>query len=369
MKHTILALLLLLWSATVHGQDPLSPGISSASWDVFLRLGPDNAKETRIVFVDLLTGEATETVASGEGHTLIDAAVLYFDTAERKVRLVKPDGVIRDHPFIAVNASDSRIDWVVDDYGGKVAWSISRTNDTGALTTNLMVADAAGAEIRELLVYGPRPGIRLIPLAFDSSGSALYVEVHADGTEDVNAYTRRSGLFALDFGGQNVATRPLSGERACFCAVGFGGARWLQLVAREGTGGGELEIHDISNGTTRRIPPVSLGEYKEAGNILTSPDGKLAVYALSRVTGFAGGQQEINTVMVLADLESARQMVVNYPMTALAQPLRWTEDNSAVLFTQVGSGATWKMQISDGSTVKVADGVYLGTIGGVSGRR
>jgi len=364
MKHLLLAIVMLFAATSVNGQDELRPGLSSESWDVFLRQEAGNPADTTIIFIDLLTSETTAVVTSGERHTLIDGAVLYFDRDDQQVKLVKPDGIIRDHPFIVMNSGDFRIDWAISDDGRRIAWAISRKSGDNQLTTALKVADAAGTEIRELLVYGPRQGIRLVPLAFDVSSETVYVEVHADGTAEARAYTRRSGLFALDFGAENVSTSALLGDRTCFCAVGFGDDVMLRLVASGGSPGIELNIHELSTGTLRIVPPVSLGSYDQAGNILISPDGRMAVYALSQVSGFATEHEEISSVIVLADLENARQMVVNYPMSALARPISWTEDNSAVLLTQEGLGGTWKMQLDDGKTVKVADGTYLGIVGG-----
>ncbi len=364
MKHLLLAIIMLFAAATASGQNDLRPGFSSQSWDVYLQQEAGNPTETTVIFIDLLTGDSASVVTAGERHTLIDGAVLYFDWADRQVKLVKPDGIIRDHPYIASTSEDYRVDWAVSDDGGRIAWAVSRKDDDNLLTTMLSVADVAGVEIRELLVYGPRQGIRLAPLAFAGAGETIYIEAHAEGTEASSSYVRRSGLFALHFGGENVATNALPGERACFCAVGFGDDIMARLVSDSDSAGIKLEIYELSSGGLRTVPPVSLGNYDEAGNIVISPDGAMAVYALSQVGGLAAEREEISSVIVLADLENARQMVVNYPMSALARPLSWTEDKSAILLTQEGLGGTWKMQLEDGKTVKVADSVYLGMIGG-----
>lgn len=363
MRHLLLAIAVFLTAFIISGQGDLRPDLSSQSWDVFIKQGAENPSETSVIFIDLLTGDSIAVVTAGDRHTLIDGAVLYFDQAEQQVKLVKPDGIIRDHPFVVLDSSDLRIDWAVSADGRRIAWAISRKSDNEQLTTTLRVADAAGTEIRDLLIYGPRSGIRLVPLAFNETGETFYVEVHADGTADAGAYTRRSGLFALDFSADHVATSALPGDRTCFCAVGFAENVMVQLGQRGGSAGTQLEIYELGTGAMRVVPPVSLGSYNEAGNILVSADGNMAVYALSQITGFTAEQQEVRSVIVLADLANAKQMVINYPMSALARPISWTEGNSAVLLTQEGSGATWKMQLDDGETVKVADAVYLGMLG------
>ncbi|MCY3780194.1 MAG: hypothetical protein OXG78_07795 [Chloroflexi bacterium] len=364
MKHLLLAIAMLLSAVLASGQDELRPGVSSQSWDVFIQRGAENPIETVVIFIDLLTGESIGVVTAGERYTLVGGAVLYFDHAEQQVKLVKPDGIIRDHSFVAMDSGDFRIDWAVSGDGRRIAWANSHKSDDNLLTTTLKVADAAGTEIRELLVYGPRQGIRLVPVAFAGNSETFYLEVHADGTQEAGTYTRRSGLFALDYGGKNVVTSALPGEETCYCAVGFGNDFMLRLVAGGDSAGPELEIHELRTGALRKAPPVSLGDYNEAGNLLVSLDGTLAVYALSQVSGYATDQEEIRSVIVLVDLENARQMAVNYPMSAPVRPISFTEDNSALLLTQAGIGGTWKMQLDDGGTVKVADSVYLGTIGG-----
>ena len=363
MKALLLAIAMLLSAALASGQAELRPGVSSQSWDVFIEQSAEKPLETTVIFIDLLTGESVGIVTTGERYTLVGGAVLYFDRAERKVKLVKPDGVIRDHTFVMLDSGDYRIDWAVSDDGRRIAWANSRKNDDDLLTTTLKVADAAGAEIRELLVYGPRPGIRLVPLAFGGDSETIYLEAQADATRDAGAYTRRSGLFALDFGGKTVAASALPAEGTCYCAVGFGDDLMLRLVPAGDSAGFELEIHALGTGELRRAMPVSLGDYNEAGNLLVSPDGALAVYALSQVSGYATDRAEVRSVIVLADLENARQMLVNYSMSAPVQPISFTEDNSALLLTQAGIGGVWKMKLDDGATVKVADGVHLGRIG------
>ena len=372
MKQLLLAIGLLFGVASASGQEGLRPELASRSWDVFLQQPAGDSSgastETRVVFVDLLTGESTTVETVGERHTLFDGAVLYFDLADRQVKLVKPDGLIRDHPYLAMTADDYRVDWAVARDGRRIVWAVSRRADDELLTTTLTVADAAGAEARELLVYGPRQGIRLAPLAFTGDGESIYVEVRADTADAGAGYVRRSGLFLLDFSGDNVATSGLPVDGACYCAVGFGAGVMARLVPEGASGGIRLDLHDLGSGGLLTVPPVSPGDYNAAGNILISPDDVWAVYALSRVDMLAAGRDNINSVVVLADLENARQMVVNYPMNTLVRPLSWTEGNNAILFTQEGLGGTWKMQLDDGETVKVADGVHLGRLGGPGSR-
>ncbi len=362
MKYFLLTLITLLAATNVSGQDSLPTEVQRHSWDVFIQPDPAENGASEIVFVDLLTGEDTAVSTNGVRFTLIDGAVIFYDIEDAQVKFVKPDGIIRDHPFIAVSIDDYSIDWAVSAGRSQIAWAVSRKTAGEQLTTSIMLSDMAGNEIRELLLYGPREGIRLLPVAFAADGNTLYVEVHADGTAGLTPYTRRTGVFALDYGGANIATHTLPGDATCFCAVGFGDEVMLRLAPIDEAEGVSVEIYDLQSGAARVMPPVSHGNYNEAGNVLVSPDGASAVYALSQVGDFHSAQQEIRTVLVLADLGNARQTVLDHVLASLVRPVSWTEDNSAILFTLEPGGGTWKINLGDGHAMKVAVATYLGML-------
>ena len=362
MRCFLLSLLILFYAGAAFGQDASGLGVQGHSWDVFLRADPSGPGQTEVIFVDLLSGVTTTVATAGERFTLLDDAVLFFDLADKQVKLIKPDGAIREHPFIAITSADYRIDWTVSDDRRQIAWAVSRRSVDGQLSTSVMLADRSGSQFRQLLAYGPREGIRLLPVAFGADGRSLYIDVHADGTEHVSPYARRSNMFLLDFGGESVATRLLPGRGPCFCATGFGNEVMLRLSPSGDPDSTQVEITDIETGAARVIAPVSRGDYDEAGNVLLSPDDSLAIYALTQAGDFPAAEQEARTVLVLADIVNARQRVVGSAMDALARPIMWTEDNSAVLFVLEGRDGAWKLQLDDGQAIKVAEATYLGMI-------
>ena len=337
-------------------------GVQGHSWDVFLRADASSPGGAEVIFLDLLTGESASFSTSGERYTLLDDAVLYFDHADQQVKRIRPDGRFSDHPFITKTDADYRLDWVVSTDRRQIAWAVSQRAEDQELTTTILLADQSGSQIRQLLVYGPRPGIRLLPVAFGADGTSLYVDVHADGAERATPYTRRSNLFALDFGGSGVATRMLPGEAACFCTVGFGNDLMLRLAPSDEPDSTQVEIYNLQSGAARVIAPVARGDYNEAGNPLLSPDDALAVYALTRASGYSAAEQELRTVLVLADLVNARQRVLGDALPAPARPILWTEDNSAVLYALDGRDGVWKLRLEDGAMIKVADATYLGML-------
>ncbi len=362
MRFFLLSLIILLCAGVAFGQDASGLGVQGHSWDVFLRAHPTSPAETDLIFVDLLTGETTSVATAGERFTLLDDAVLYFDLADKQVKLIKPDGAIREHPYITKSSADYRIDWTVSHDRRQIAWAVSRRSADQQLSTSIMLADRSGSQIRQLLSYGPREGIRLLPVAFGADGQSLYIDVHADGTERVSPYARRSNMFLLDFGGEGMATRLLPGRGSCFCAIGFGNKVMLRLSPSGDPDSTQVEIYDIETGAARVIAPVSRGDYDEAGNVLLSPDDSLAIYALTQAGDFHAAEQELRTVLVLADIVNARQRVVGSAMNALARPIMWTEDNSAVLFALEDRDGVWKLQLGDGQAIKVADATYLGML-------
>ncbi len=362
MKLFLLTLISLLCSIVAVGQDAIGLGVQGHSWDVFTRPDRSSPGATQVIFVDLLTGHATPVNTAGERFTLLDDAVLYFDVEAEQVKLVKPDGGIREHPFISKASADYRIDWTVSADRRQIAWAVSQRSSDLQLTTSILVADSAGSQIRQLLTYGPREGIRLLPVAFGADGNSLYVDVHADGAESASPYTRRSNLFLLDFSGGSVATRLLPSDDPCFCAVGFGKDVMLRLAPSSDANSTQVEIYDIDTGAARVIAPVARGDYNEAGNLLVSPDDSLAIYALTRSGGLTAPEQELRTVLVLADIVNARQRVVGSVLNDLARPIQWTEDNSAVIFTLAEQAGAWKLRLRDGQTTKIAEAAYLGLL-------
>ena len=358
----LLALVALLGGSVTYAQDTTALGVQGHSWDIFLRADPSSQGATEVIFVDLLTGESASVSTIGERYTLLDDAVLYFDVADQQVKLVKPDGVIREHPFITMMSADYRLDWTVSADRRQIAWAASQRAADNQLTTIIMLADHSGNQMRQLLAYGPRAGIRLLPVAFGADGTTLYIDVIADGAELATPYRRRSNLFLLDFSGQGVATRQLPGDAPCFCAVGIGKDLMLRLAPSGEPDSTQVEIYNIESGVARVIEPVARGDYNEAGNLLLSPDDALAIYALTRAGGLQSADEAPRTVLVLADIVNARQRVVGGAMDALARPILWTEDNSAVLFTLEDRAGAWKMPLDEGQAIKVADATYLGML-------
>jgi len=105
-----------------------------------------------------------------------------------------------------------------------------------------------------------------------------------------------------------------------------------------------------------------LAGYTQAGDVVISPDGRQAVYALAQVQDFGRADQSVRTVFMLVDMELKTQTPLTQPITTFVEPHSWTEDDTAILLTSRQQDGTWKINLSDGKLTRVADATYLGTV-------
>ena len=351
--HLCFALLLMV-CRPLQAQETMQPQLNARSLDVFIER---SGGETRLMFIDILTGEIAARNTSGERYTLLNNGVLYFDANDRQVKLAKPDGAVGVHPFIAMTSDAYRVDWAVSADRETIAWTLTRKSADHALMTSTFVADAAGAEIREVLADGPRDELRVLPIALGDDRAELYMDVHPDGISPRTPYTQYASLFALDLDSGEIRTLP--GEPACFvCAAGFGSGLFLRLLPSETANGTDVRLDTVHGGAARVIPAIARQHHTQAGGLLISPDSALAVYAAQLPA------ESTRTVFVQVNLHTLEQSIVSSPMNAFAHPIQWTEDNTAILFTGEGRNGTWKLHLTSGKVIKVAAAAYLGHLPG-----
>jgi len=362
MRSVLIVSYAFLLAISLSAQDNAQPELQLRSWDVFTRRSAESPSPIDLIFVNLLTGDQTALSVNGERFSLTQTGVIYFDLDDAQVKLAKPDGIIREHPFINVARDTRSVHWIVSHDKGRIAWSIVRKIEDDQLITAIWLADVAGAEIRELLVYGPREDLQLRPAGFGAEQSQLFVEVYVDGSDGLDPYLRRSGLFALAIGEGEVEARKLPGDQTCYCPAGFGAGYMLRLAPSPALDGLDVEIFHLDSGLSQRVPALSRGNYRDAGNILVSADGKQAVYALSQVRHFASEQEEIRTVVVQVDLENGLQRIASQPIPDLVQPIQFTERDRALVVALEGSGGTLKVDLQDGRIIDLAAATYLGRL-------
>lgn len=355
--------LLLLAALLLAGPAAAQPDtdFSGHPLQVFLERDIDRAGTDRLLFVDTLTGESTPVEVNGERYTLARRAVLYYDAAARRVMLARPDGSTAEHPFMQPGPQTRRLDWLLSRDGTHIAWTTTESQADGALSTVTTTATVSGDDLRAGLVDGPRAGIRALPVAFNADHTVLYMDYQPDSIADLTPFRQYAGLFALDLASGGAAFLP--GEPGCFCGAGIGSGLLLRLQLSAAADGFDVAVHHLDSGASSVIPALKLPGYTQGGDVLIAPDGTRAVYALAQMRDFGGPNQSVRTVFVLVNLTARTQLALTNPITTFVQPVAWSEDNTAVIFTSPEQNGTWKVNIGDGQLAKIAAAVYLGALG------
>ncbi len=332
----------------------------------------DGTPQHTLSFVDVLTGQATATATVfGDRYTIAGQDVLFYDLVNNRVALIAPDGTVRPHPFIQPSGATRRLDWVVSSDARRIAWTLTEgTNE--ALVTVTTVANLDGTEPRPVLQDGPRAGVRAFPVAFSADGGSLYMDYQPDALGAVTPYNEYAGLFTLSIKPpteddphppdetQNV--RLLPGEPGCYCGAGFGGGQFVRLAVAESGEGFDVRVHDITAQVTTTIDSVRLPGLNQGGDLLVSPDGSTALYAMAQAQAFGSPGQVVRTVFVLVDIAGGTQRQLTQQQTLYVRPVAFTEGNDAVIMTGVNREGTWKLNLETGLLEQVAIAGYIGTL-------
>lgn len=353
------ALLPLAGVATA--QAPDQDDVRNHPWAVYTRRDALDPSLRELIFMDLLTGDLVSTRVYGARFTVAGPAVVYWDTRQNRVRMATPDGEVVDHPFIQGDDNAYRVDWVFAPDHKHVAWTLTFRDDARRLTTVTRTAKTDGSDVREVLREGPRDdGLRVVPVAFDSSNTRLYMDYQPDGLSELTAFPQYAGLFTLDL--QTGQPEFLPDEPGNFTGAGFGAGFFLRLALNADQNGFDLRVYDLDRGRDWIIPALQLRGYTQAGDLLVAPNGRYAVYALASITAFGTANQQVNTLFVLVDLITMQQSPLTDPITTFVRPAAWTEDNTAVIFTSPQIDGTWKVTLTDRTLKRIAEPTFRGTL-------
>ena len=361
-------LLLVVMPPAIHAQDdiatpPVEDDPTNHPRQVFLDRSVDTTGIDRLIFIDSLTGEETFVEAYGERYTLLNDAVLFYDLARSRVMLATPDGTLREHPFIQPNIETRRVDWVVSDSGSHIAWTLTNADENGLLTTITNIATIDGDDARRVLVDGPyADGFRALPLAFDNDLTTLYMDLHLDGLNDRMPFNQYVRLFALDLATGETQSLPGEDTQVCICGADVSAGLFVRLGLSVPQNGFDVYVYDLNGDVQHNIEALGLRGYTNAGDVLISSDGRYAIYALVQINNFGTPQQTTRTVFALVDLASMTQVPLTTPITTIVRPVRWTEDNTAVIFTSPNQDGTWKVALNDGRLERIATATFLGTL-------
>jgi hypothetical protein len=363
MRKLVFVVLMLLCATGAAAQTETltpPPQFESSNAQVFLERDVEGTTLDRVEFIDPLSGESVSLNVNGTDYTVAGDAVMYVDTATGRVMLLRPNTEPREHSFIQPTPITRRIDWVVSADSKKIAWTITEGTAANQLTTTTRVANVDGSEEKRVLVDGPRDGIRVLPLLFGRDDAVLYMDYQPDAIGDVIPFRQYAGVFALDVTSGEI--RLLPGEPGCFCGAGVGGGTFVRLEVAQDGQGFDAVIHQLDAGIHQTIPALNITDFTQAGDVLVSPDGARAVYALAQVRDFGSPSQFVRTVFVMVNLTDGTQEALTDPLTLFLRPTAWTEDNSAIIFTSPFEAGTWKVNIEDGRLSRIASATYVGTL-------
>jgi hypothetical protein len=211
-----------------------------------------------------------------------------------------------------------------------------------------------------VLVDGPREGIRALPVSFSADNTTLYMDFQPDGIGVLTPFRQYAGLFAVDV--DSGIQEFLPDEPGCFCGAAIEAGLFMRLSVTDDLSGFDVLVYNLAGQVEQTIPALALPNYTQAGDILLTSDGTRAVYALAQVRGFGSANESVRTVFVLVNLEDMTQSALTEPITDYVQPVAWTEDNSAVIFTSPERDGTWKVNLDTGILDKVAEVTYVGWV-------
>lgn len=359
----LLMIFLALFSIQITPSQAYESGIVRASY-VFWEAQDNHIGE--LIFLDGVSGIQRRVPVTGERFTVYQDGIMYFDVIARQVVFVRRDGLIEPHPFVQMPPTAKRIDWVISADHSMMAWTVTSTNAQDQLTTQTYIADINGDNRRSVWSQTDtnNTGLRALPISFSPDKATLYMDNHPDGISDFVILKQYVAMFALDI--QTGRTELLAGERgsSCICGAGINAGMFLRLRLNIESGHFDATLYDLITNTQDTLNRLNLtSDYDTSGDVLISPDGLLAVYALARVSDLNQPTQHIETSFVLVDTGNRTQRALTTtPITQFVRPLAWTEDNSGIIFTSPQQNGTWKINIATGRLDRIATASYIGMI-------
>jgi hypothetical protein len=328
------------------------------AWEVYLERDIDAAGTDRLLFINLLNGELTSAQVNGENFTPLSDYLLYFDTVNRAVMTVRPDGTVSPHPFITLGDA-RRVDWILSSDYRLIAWTLTY-GEANSLSTVTSLAAPNGANQRLVLTDGPRSdGARVLPVAFSLDNTSLVLDSQPDSIGELVPYRQYAALSRFSLTDGSITT--MQGEPGCFCAAALRAGQFVRLTLSNSRGGFDVQVYSSRSIEARTIASLGLSNYTQGGEILIAPDGNLAVYALSQVE-FGVADPEVQSLLILIDLANYSQVQLSEPISSYIKPLSWTDDNSAILLSIPQRNGTWKINLADRELVQVAEATYLGLL-------
>ncbi|GAB4573587.1 MAG: hypothetical protein Kow0077_16440 [Anaerolineae bacterium] len=339
---------------------------TSTMWrEVYVRRNESDlaAGLARLYFIDVVTGEAVTADVSGERFTIAGDYVMFRDPATGTVYRAWPDGRVESHPFIQPAPETIRIDWVVSPNGEWLAWTL--TNQTsGGLQTVTTLARTNGTEPRVILVDGPDPFLRVVPIALTNDW-VFFFDRQPQGVGEYFFYRQYAAIHRLDVGAEAPEPRLLPFEPNCLCGAGISanGQYFARLEQVGDAGGFDVRLWDLPAAVDVFAPSLPVN-YQAAGAVLVAPDGRRAVYSLANnlaVDSADSGRERFMLALVDASTGEQRALLYNQLLIPLL-PVGWTDDGQNVLLVNPRQDGTWKLNIEAMQVRQVSSATWIGLL-------
>ncbi|MCC7451071.1 MAG: hypothetical protein IT324_26895 [Anaerolineae bacterium] len=353
---------IVLWLMVIVGAglNPAPTWGLNVSYDVFASA---NAVKGRagLFFVDARTGLSSVVVTDGMQHTLLQRGVLYREPDTGVMKVAYPDGRIELHPAIQPTSAKAALNWITSPDRTRIAWTVSQVQGT-TLVSDLFIAQADGSDKKLALHTSSTRNIDTVPLALTNDGATVFYARQAQpAASSYQLFDVATDVFQLDVASGKATQLPA--ESKCACAVGFSpdGRIFVRLEAdtdKQGFGARAWDL-SIKINTAVKAPNII---HTQAGNVLVSRDGTLALYTSARGVPPAKGVPPERYVIVLADFSRREQRVLTEPQVNNLRAVTFEADKSSALVVGVDKDGTYKLSLRDGSLLPVSAYTYLGTI-------
>ncbi|GEM_PF-1023040 len=345
----LLALLLTLTARPTHA--------ATSSYDVFVN-STLNKGGAGLYFVDARTGLSTVVSTGGSRHTLLDNGVLYQEDDGGVIMVAYPDGRKAAHPAIQPPDSKATINWVVSPDRKRIAWTVSQLSQT-TLLSDLFVASIDGSGKKLALHTSSTKNIETVPLALTNDGGTVFYSRQSSVSRDYQLFQVSGDVFRLDVASGQATQLPDNAK--CACAVGFtpDGARFERLEATPQGFAARLWDLAAKIDTPIAAPGIS---HTQAGYLVLSRDGNLAVYTSARGVPPAKGVPPERYALILIDVARREQRLMTPALVNKLRAVSFAPDNSAVLVVGTDKDGTYKLSVQDGTLLQVSPYTFLGTI-------
>jgi hypothetical protein len=334
---------------------------STTSFDVFLSKNTDEGK-TEVFFADVRTGLSSIVATNGQRHILVGNGVLYLESETNTAKIAYSDGRIEPFAAIEVGGADRTVNWIVSPNHQQLAWAVSHP-EGASLLSDLFVAAADGSNKKLVVHASSTKGIDTIPLALTNDGGTLFYARQGQEPADYQLFPTATDLYSVDTATGQPTQLPGSSGCACAAAFSADGRLLMRLESTENQQGFTARLWDLSIKVDTEIAAPGLA-HLQAGNVLFSPDGTLAIYTSARGVAPAKGSPAEQYVLVLVDMTRRQQRVLTDSLKSNLRPVAFEADNSTVLLTSLDKDGTFKFSLKDGTLLPDSAYTFLGTITG-----